>query len=109
MSIKILYLPKNFIPPQNRFLATPLVTAALCVQLQFSCERHLSELTAMQQTGDSLSKCLSLVAELEDFEKLSKVGVCLLKFLFRFHATFCTSDVAASLVVDGCHGDRRVC
>jgi len=25
MSVKILYLPKNFIPPQNRFLATPLV------------------------------------------------------------------------------------
>ena len=24
MSIKILYLPKNFIPPQNIFLATPL-------------------------------------------------------------------------------------
>jgi len=26
MSINILYLPKNFIPPQNRFLATPLIT-----------------------------------------------------------------------------------
>ena len=27
MSIKILYLTKNFIPPQNRFLATPLADA----------------------------------------------------------------------------------
>jgi len=27
MSIKILYLPKNFIPPQNRSLATPLIVA----------------------------------------------------------------------------------
>jgi len=27
MSINILYLPKNFIPPQNRFLATPLIVS----------------------------------------------------------------------------------
>ena len=26
MSIKVLYLPNTFIPPQNKFLATPLVT-----------------------------------------------------------------------------------
>jgi len=28
MSIKILYFPKNFIPSQNRFLATPLLVSS---------------------------------------------------------------------------------
>ena len=54
----------------------------LFVQLQFSCERHLSQLAAMQDIGDSLSKCLTLAAELRDFEKLSKVSsVTLLRFV----------------------------
>jgi len=47
----------------------------VCEQLQYSCERHLKELTAMNEIGDSLGKCLALTAELKDFEKRSKVSV----------------------------------
>ena len=32
MNIKILYLSKNFIPPQNRFLATPLMEMLVLIQ-----------------------------------------------------------------------------
>jgi len=44
------------------------------MQLQYSCEQHLSVLAAMHDVGDSLSKCLALIAKLNDFEKLSKVS-----------------------------------
>jgi len=54
------------------------------VQLQFSCERHLSQLTTMRETGDSLNKCLALSAELKDFEKLSKVSF--VEILSSLHA-----------------------
>jgi len=47
----------------------------VCEQLQYSCERHLNEFTAMNEIGDSLGKCLALTAELKDFEKRSKVSV----------------------------------
>jgi len=55
---------------------------ARCMQLQFSCERHLSHLSTMHEYGDSLSKCLSLIAELKDFEKLSKVSFAALCCLY---------------------------
>jgi len=45
-----------------------------CDQLQFSCERHLTELNTMHEPGDSLNKCLALTDELKDFEKRSKVN-----------------------------------
>ena len=53
------------------------------VQLQYSCERHLSQLDAMTDNGDSLSKCLTLIAELKDFEKRSKVR-CYLKLTYYY-------------------------
>jgi len=34
MSIKVLYLPKIFIPPQNKFLATPLAGPEVKVKVQ---------------------------------------------------------------------------
>jgi len=51
-----------------------LYIQCLCVQLQYSCEQHLTVLAAMHDVGDSLSKCLTLIAKLNDFEKLSKVS-----------------------------------
>jgi len=53
------------------------------LQLQFSCERQLTRLASMQDTGDSLSKCQSLIADFNDFEQLSKVSsVCSYHVIF---------------------------
>jgi len=48
----------------------------VCEQLQYSCERHLSELATMNEAGDSLGKCLTLTDELRDFEKRSEASFC---------------------------------
>ena len=50
-----------------------MTICVVCLQLQFSCERHLTQLATMRETGEALSKCLALIVELKDFEKLSKV------------------------------------
>ena len=33
----------------------------------------MTQLATMRETGEALSKCLALIVELKDFEKLSKV------------------------------------
>ena len=85
-ALQLICLPKNL----WNFCA---ITGMVCEQLQYSCERHLSELATMNETGDSLCKCLALAAEFQDFEKRSKVN--LLPFFILLHASnnthFCYS------------------
>ena len=83
-----------------------IVACVVCEQLQYSCERHLSELATMSETGDSLSKCLALTAELQDFEKRSKVSCCstFSDFLTSLHASNNARFIRSDFVtVGGCY------